>query len=322
MKKRLLSLIACACLGTSAQAQIVNPGMETWINYTSGFPPATLERPTAWFGTDSIITNLSLLLGFTAEKQLIKSSDAHSGSFAAKIITKEQGTLGNVPGMLMNAEPIIGILDSSFAFNGGTPITGWVDSVFAWVNYTHPGAPGADQAQMSAYAFKTGAGAGGTDSMVGSGEYMIDPTSDYTKVALKMNYTSPLMPDKIVILFSSSPFSTGSGLSFDGLPGSTLFVDDVSMVMGTLNVPTVCFGSNEIFAYPNPAKDVWHLYVPMMNNELSLEVFNTAGQKVAAQHFTSNLTLSTAAFPAGMYLYHLRNSNGQVLKSGKIQIAR
>jgi len=324
MKKLLLTLTVLVMAASGAKAQIANPGMETWHNYTVGiFPPTVLQAPDHWYGLDSLFVNYSLLIGGSTNQQVFKSTDAHSGTYAALVITRTQGFLGAFPGVLMNAQPSLDLEDSSVAFIGGTPISGPVDSVSAWVNYIHPGEfTEDDTAQMQAIAFKSGAGAGGTDSMVGYGSLMIPPTVGYEYRALSMNYFSTLMPDKLLIIFSSSPFNMSSGIEGAGLDSSRLYVDDVAMVMSPVHTQQLTAAGQQIAVYPNPAKDMLQVAAPGVAGALTLEIFNVSGKCLARQTFEQSTQLPTTALPAGSYFYRVHNAQGAQLKAGKLQIAR
>lgn len=325
MKKYLLALALLGSTGTAVQAQVANAGMENWHSYFSGaLPPVMLEAPNEWYGVDSLIANFSILLGGIANQQVFKTTDAHSGSFAAKVVTRTQGTLGEVPGVLLNAKPNFNLMDSTASFSGGASISGWVDTVYAWVKYEHPGAfPEDDTAQMMALAFKTGTGAGGADSLVGIGVNMIMPAGSYVKAGLKMVYTSPVQPDKLILIFSSSPFSMSSAFgSTTALDGSTLFVDDVSVVMSPTGVPAVSFNAPGIQVYPNPVNELLQVTAPAGSGLLCMAVYNTSGQQVLRQRFDGRLQLNTSGLAAGMYLYQIRNLAGQLVTAGKFQVAR
>lgn len=322
MKQLLLTLGLAAGAGCTAQAQIANAGLETWHEYVvMAIPPATLEAPNSWNGADSLITGLSVLFGFEAQKQLYKTTDAHSGTHAARLVTKEQGSLlGMFPGILLNAKPSFNIMDSAFAFGPATAISGWVDTVYAWAKY-ESGPGGDDNGQMTALLYKAEAGEGGADSLVGTGVSDILPGSTYTQQHLKVFYTSPLQPDKLVLIFSSSPFDPGSLIGGSAVEGSTLYVDDVSMVMTTLGVPQAQAGL-QLEVYPNPTSDALNIRTTQQNTPLKVSLFSAAGKLMAEQTFEQQTTIRTADFANGLYFYQVADHQNRVLQNGKVTIAR
>ena len=165
--KKLFTILAMAACSTSF-AQIVNGNMESWRTYTSG-TTSGLQIPIAWASSDSF-TNSSLAglvcSTCTFQRQTFQCDTAHGGTYAARIVTRNVGgSFGIIPGNLTNGTIAVS-LSGSFSISGGTAVTQRIDSVTAWLRYIPQGA---DSGGVSVQAIMTGAGAGGADSVLGTG---------------------------------------------------------------------------------------------------------------------------------------------------------
>ncbi len=174
MYKKLIITLMAACITISIHAQTVFSTLESWKTGNVGFPAVQLDFVDGWRCPDSLAHAYGFVLGGTPERQLFKSTDKHGGTYAARVVTKEQGMLGNVAGVLTNAVINLDIVNQDFTLTGGTPIYGRVYYVNAWVKYNPQGG---DSAFVAVSALKVGAGAGGADSILGEGVHTITAAS-------------------------------------------------------------------------------------------------------------------------------------------------
>jgi Secretion system C-terminal sorting domain len=76
--------------------------------------------------------------------------------------------------------------------------------------------------------------------------------------------------------------------------------------------------------YPNPATTVITIDFQKVNNsDFSLQIFNSIGKKVYENNNVSARTVvNLSQFYRGMYMYRLSDKRGQVVDSGKFQVAK
>jgi|GEM_PF-760842 len=321
--KKILTLLSVATLSIfQADAQFSNAGLETWQNYNAGFPSATLERPADWYGIDSIIYTYAVLLGSTPQQTLYKDNSAHTGSFAVKLVSKDLGGFV-APGILANANPQFDFTTfdpndptASLAYTGGTSVSQRYYTLSAWIKYIPAGN---DYAAINVNAVLSGAGAGGTDSVVGEGEWFINTTANYTQVDVPITYNDPnVVPDKIVLSFSSSDLSGAN--STTPQDGSTLYVDDIALstiasVKDVYNQENLC----EIF--PNPVKDFLQI-VPKTENALTVKIYNSFGAMMSQKDFKGKIELSVKQLAEGNYFYKVFDVKKQTLQQDQFSVVK
>lgn len=310
--KKLYALIFIAA-SFSATAQNMQGTMETWHNYSVGFPSVALEAPSGWGGSDSLICNFGIVIG-SVSKQLYKSTDAHSGTSAAMLMTKTQGILGSFPAVMTNADIAFNIADTSIAISGGVAVTDRLGNLSAWIKYLPKGS---DSASISVLAVIKGAGAGGADSIVGGGYLSIGATPNYTNVNVLIEYddtSAATIPNALQVIFSSSGIDTATD-------SSMLFVDDVTVSKFPSGIKIPLFNGEEVKCFPNPTTGIINL-TSTMNETLTWQAVNMNGQVVAAQTFTGNAKADVSHLSAGMYFYNIINSDGEKIKQGKFEVKK
>lgn len=320
MRKIALLFSSCILL-TAAKAQLANSGMETWRTYISN--STTLEIPDDWFGGDSTIYALAASFPITPQQTLFKeSTEKHGGTYSVKLVTAD--FIGvKVPGLLANANPIVdpsalttGDIFGNLTYEGGTAVTQRYNSLVAWVKYIPSGS---DVAVIEIRAIKTGAGAGGADSVIGSGTSYLPPTPGFTEVTVPVTYKdASTIPDKMIVTFLSSDPSGENGTTPQ--TGSTLYVDDASLSM-TTNVKEV-FAQVQIGnIYPNPATTELNIAADN-SNELSVHIFNTSGVLMRHATFKNNTHLSLGNFASGIYFYEIKDVKDKKIQRGSFSVVR
>ena len=331
MKKIYLSLcLLVAALST--QAQLLNPGMETWRTYSSGgTTPVNCEVPTNWYGIDSIIIADGQAFGSALSlsdtnwhRQVFKDSgaNAHGGTYSAKLVTKLQSTyLGKFPGIISNAKANITITPglpaptvSPITYTGGTATTLRTTSVSAWVKYNP--ASTADSAELTVSAY--GSLGSVTDTLVGSGFVKIGPNASFVQVTAMVNYTTTAyFVDLVRIGFASSCDTTHAAIN------STLWVDDVTMggVAQTISVNDVHSAGNVVNVYPNPAMNIIHMD-GQQNEAVTFTLVSITGQVVATASFTGKGIADVSMLPSGLYFYTIADNAGNLTQRGKVSISK
>ena len=326
MKKVDLFAAAMAFAACSFAQTVANAGFESWRVSSSG-AGTIVQAPTFWCGEDSLIIsegetfNTILSLGFpnsSWQQQLFQDSgaNAHSGMYAAKMVTKHQDTLGNFPGILSNMVTHVTINIAAtppfvLSYTGGTPVTTVIDTVSAWVKYT-PAVAG-DSGVLTVQAMKT---MSGYDSAIGVGTVSIGATSSWTQIFVPVIYTSStLVPDTMRINFASS-----SGAASD--TGSTLWADDVAMRSKIqTGVKEVIAASQSVAVYPNPTSDLLH-FDGQANQEFTCNLYAVNGQLVATTVIKGKGVMDISSVPTGMYFYTVTDNSGNISQRGKIAVIK
>ena len=318
--KQLFTLLALAVCSTS-YGQLTNGTMEAWHSYTVGTSPS-MELPDGWHSTDTIIYGYGPLICSTCTltPETFQSTTSHSGTYAAKLMSRDLGgTIGVVGDELSNCNISFNISTQKEIRSGGTAVTQRMDSITAWFEYFPKGN---DSGNVSVYAVLAGMGAGGADSIVGGAvdsttlgtgrDNYILATSTYTKHKYTLSYiNSTVVPDHIQI-----NFSTGSGGS-TSTDSTTLYVDDVNIYpLSSTAVPL--FGGVATRCYPNPAGNTLHIQTAQYQNTTA-ELYNMLGQKVMLQSLQSNITeMNISNLSDGLYLLHLLDKNNTIIYQTKI----
>lgn len=246
MKKILLGSLLGG-LAATASAQVPNGGFENWkidtsilnvnqsnilLNDTFSF-----EDPIDWTSVNYITGADTFDPGPGGVIMVTKSNNAHTGSYAARIETKNItlpviSIQTAIPGFLISGEFTISVANllSNGGFSptslpgSGIAISGRLDSFSVYANYTP--ATG-DSALLLAVLRK------GTDVVATAAQFVKGNTNGYQKFTAPFVYSSCEVPDSLTFALSSSNLfelqslfgSLGGGAS---LPvGSVLLVDDV-----------------------------------------------------------------------------------------------
>ncbi len=327
--KKIYSIVALMALAFVTRAQVIPGGdMETWRTGTSHsgtYPTRTVHAPYAWFGFDSTIIYLgeniaTSTFGLYANgdnffPQVFQDNTVfHGGASSAKLITIKQDTLGVTGGAIANyntnVQVNLGTGSFTYFIYGGTPVTGRIHSVSAWVQYHYRPGTIADTATMSVDLQKH---FGTVDSTIGTSTVNIDSTSGgWQQVTAYVFYNDEVTtPDTIRITFSSS--ISGS------VDSSTLNVDDVTMSNVGLGVQQSVATENPLNIFPNPATGI----VTVQNiagTPVRMELYSVAGNKVAEKIFASQGNLDVSKMAAGLYFYNVCNTVGDIVQKGKLEV--
>ncbi|MBS1689547.1 MAG: T9SS type A sorting domain-containing protein [Bacteroidetes bacterium] len=326
--KKLFTLALTSAICTAAYAQSIYGDMETWRTYTTGLGATTVMNPKGWFTTDSLIFTVGPVVdaGGKFNMQVTQSSDAHGGNYSAKVMSRVQGTggalgtFGVAPGVLTNSQPEFNSAKFSSTnpyaalyYVGGLSTTTHYKVLTAWVKYLPKGI---DNGSIVVEHLIPGAGAGGSDSLVGWGYVVINsPVTTWTRISVDIAYATPANPTQLrMFFFSSDPYGTVAAVD-----SSTMYVDDVAL--STTDVPSVSAANDVVNVYPNPSVGTVYLH-SFTGEQLTWTAFNINGQVVARKTFSGRESVNLSDVASGMYFYNIANSNGETIQHGKFTIAR
>lgn len=177
---------------------------------------STFEEPASgWWTTLNVLKNLG------GPETVFKVSDKNTGAYAAKLVTGMWNDL-LIPGLLISG---------TFDFNApnmviqGKPFTQKPLKLKGYYKYTSVnGDSAAIYSNITRYNTQTSQ----RDTIAEVRFPVLNTVSAYTLFEIDYNYLlTDVTPDSLTIVFSSS----ADGANFNGQTGSTLFIDDISLLL-------------------------------------------------------------------------------------------
>ncbi len=200
-------MILSTPVAVNAQNPTPNAGFEDWT-LTNLFN-TSFYVPNSWDNLDSA----SAFIGFLT---CLQTTDKHSGNFAVKLVTTAVTSINDtVNGIVTTGQLII---TPPYGIQGGIPYHERPDSIAGWMKYTPVGG---DSTQIQ---FDLLANNGDT---IGTALAKIGATiTSYTRFTAPVKYKSAATPDVSRWMISSSN-------GYKAMPGSTLLIDDLSLLFTT-----------------------------------------------------------------------------------------
>ncbi len=294
-----LGLLLAVFSSTQAQQQIPSGDFENWTTP----PGAQYQEPTGgWW------TTLNALRSLTAPVTVEKSTDAHSGTYSAKLTTATWGTL-LLPGLLVSG--VFDIQNPRFLLQG-QPFTDRPDAFQGWYKYVPVNG---DSAGIAALLTHWNAGANRRDTLATAAVVVTGTQSSWTSFDLPFIYLQSGTPDSIIVALVAS----GDGQNFNGQAGSTLWIDDLSFEYITARPeetamqlrPQISIAGNEM-----------RVRVPMTIGACQLKMYDAQGRVLctSALHAGDNLLQTTV--PDGVYLVEISKSNQTIHRQKLLRIHR
>jgi len=189
-----------------AQNQIPNNDFENWETIGS------YEDPIDWNTPNSLTSALGVIT-------VSKSSDSYSGSYSAKLESKNIIFVGTIPGFITLGEFEINFTTQEYSITGGVPFTGRPSQFTGNFKYSPNSG---DQALMALVLLKHNPG--GVPDTIGMGAKIVtNSVSSWTDFSTDIMYFSNEEPDTMnIMLLSSAQLSP--------VEGSKLFVDNLGLV--------------------------------------------------------------------------------------------
>jgi len=315
MKKHLLILTVLALIVTAftANAQLINPGFETWTNdlaVPSAMNPNSGNATTGWI--DYNFFN-SALVG-SSPVSVFRCDTAHGGTYSARIVTKIYTPTSysiyqawGIPFIGHNYLDTLGILfngnlnESTQTYKPGIPFTQKIATLSFYYQYT-PQAGDTAECRALLVHQRTGLGGGMFKTTTATGSTWHQGTISFLYV------DSITTPDTLYILFSSS------SLDRHPKPGSILLVDDVTVTLAT-GVNDIQM-ANDLNVYPNPTSGKFQLAVGNAQAAKGeLTIYNVMGEKNYSTTINSNRTdIDLSNQPNGIYFMQLKTEQGTATK--------
>ncbi|WP_417266249.1 T9SS type A sorting domain-containing protein [Brumimicrobium sp.] len=280
--KSLLLIIATGLLSMStfAQMQIDNSDFEQWDDVGS-----TDEEPVNWNSFMTANCHLSWQCGIAQDQQIERTTDAHSGTYAARIWSR------SVFGVVANGNMTIGRInmgsstatdDSNFNYTNTTDpdfnqaLTGKPDSLVVWVKYNPVQAT--SLARISAtihdnFNYRDPEDAVASPHKVAQAILNYGSTNNqWSRISIPFDYAGPATtPAFILITFTTSSIAGG------GSANDEVFIDDLELI----------YNANEVEIAPIA---VQNLFVNESGNVLTATETPNAASSVTARQWKSSTT--------------------------------
>ncbi|MBI1285968.1 MAG: T9SS type A sorting domain-containing protein [Flavobacteriales bacterium] len=304
MKKSLLFILGLA--GTTFSVigqnqQPPNPSFETWETLPGPISNTYVE-PENWNTSNECTAIIN-------QFSVSKSSDAHTGSFSAKLETKSSSFPGVIiNGVLTTADMIC--LAQGGGQEGGIAYTQEMtpDSIVVWYKY----APATGDSAYSQIMFLAN---NDQDTVSYTRVNIVGNASEWTRLSAPLNPTTGT-PEKLSLFFSSS---YGDGSQGQAVVGSVLFVDDVELIYNPAGINDD-YNNSKWNVYPNPVINELNVSVAP-GQKGKLEILDVTGKRVRlvkVSEATRKIDVSQLA--TGIYLYQFKDLNDRPIRTGKLMV--
>jgi hypothetical protein len=283
IKKLTPLLLMLISLSSYAQDTLRNARLENWVLKT------TYTDPDAWF-------TLNYLTDFGFDTTVFKTTDAHSGNYAAMLKTGG-GFTNDIPGLLTSGP----VVDAQ-----GNPTFNKMKFKFTSrpqkINFWYKSMPvSGDTCTMFMALLKWNALFQRDDTVAMISFNSSQTINTYTLADLSFVYRLPVNPDSAAILFSSSIDG------FNPKYGSTFYVDDISLIYNSTGFDAFAENENTFTVYPNPSKG--NIRISGDESRFTYKVYDALGKEILAQsdvYEHSDITLMP-----GIYYIKVNAVNGK-----------
>lgn len=272
------SFLICMFSYNSMAQTIPNSGFENWTN---------VNAANGWK------SNNTTMVFF-----LRQSTSSHSGTYAAEISSKANGSAGNLSGILT-----LGTINAATqTVSGGFPISSKPTDLHGFYKYT--AGNGADQMTINVVMTKW---SGTTRLTLANATFTSvagQTVSAYTQFTIPLTYNpTTITPDTFNIIIKSSKTTA--------VVGTIAWVDDLAFTTATGIEETSTFKPS---MWPNPAKE--NVNFNLDGEQYNISISNIIGQTVATTKTNDKLfNLNTMDLPNGIYNVNLESkTNSYSLK--------
>ncbi len=297
---RFFTLIGLFCLlfGVGkGQNQIPNGDFEDWSSDALNL----YEEPASgWWTTLNPLRNLG------GPVTVSKSTDAHSGTYSARLVSDTYGTLFS-PGILLSGS--LDLLAAPTFFTRGQPYTSRPSTFEGWYKYSPvDGDSGAIAVQLIKWNTTTNQ----RDTVGEVGIIIPNATPTWTQFVLPIFYYSNETPDSIIVVATSS----ADGGNFNGAVGSELWVDDFDLSLATGQAPAE--ESLEVRFWERGGE--WIVDLPTERAQLRVLDFSGKILLTSSLHTGQN-NIPLTGWSSGVYLVEMTGVSGRVWRK-KVALIR
>ena len=265
MMKSLHIIFALLIINGTLSQQLENSGFEQWENVGTGE-----EEPLSWSSTK---TSDNSSLNGLAPQVISRSTDAHTGTYAAKLVNK------NVPFVNIVANGILtnGIVHTttnpqdSYVYTDvnssdhSQPFTSFPDSIVGWYKYA-PQGNDVGNIQVLLHGSYGQLPIDASTSIIALAEFDFSANSNWTRFSTPFIYY-PTINSPAYILCNIS-----AGDSTQAVANSELKIDDLELIYNTTKITDESTNSINV-TYLND-----HLQFSNVVNEINYAIYNLQGQ--------------------------------------------
>ena len=265
MMKSLHIIFALLIINGTLSQQLENSGFEQWENVGTGE-----EEPLSWSSTK---TSDNSSLNGLAPQVISRSTDAHTGTYAAKLVNK------NVPFVNIVANGILtnGIVHTttnpqdSYVYTDvnssdhSQPFTSFPDSIVGWYKY-NPQGNDVGNIQVLLHGSYGQLPVDASTSIIALAEFDFSANSNWTRFSTPFIYY-PTINNPAYILCNIS-----AGDSTQAVANSELKIDDLELIYNTTKIPDESTNSINV-TYLND-----NLQFSNIVNEINYAIYNLQGQ--------------------------------------------
>lgn len=265
MMKSLHIIFALLIINGTLSQQLENSGFEQWENVGTGE-----EEPLSWSSTK---TSDNSSLNGLAPQVISRSTDAHTGSYAAKLVNK------NVPFVNIVANGILtnGIIHTttnpqdSYVYTDvnssdhSQPFTSFPDSIVGWYKYA-PQGNDVGNIQVLIHGSYGQLPIDASTSSIALAEFDFSANSNWTRFSTPFIYY-PTINNPAYILCNIS-----AGDSTQAVANSELKIDDLELIYNTTKITDESTNSINV-TYLND-----HLQFSNVVDEINYAIYNLQGQ--------------------------------------------
>jgi len=321
MKKIILSATAIVAFAFNGVAQTPPDfSFETWSPVFA--PTFTMEDPAGWASFNILNSAFTGAMPITVSKET--TGPIPAGLIAAKITTEVVPSTILIPNPFQPGQNFdtVGFVAVGKVVLGSPPKLALGYTMPAGVSrpatlsFSSKYTPmSGDSAFVLAYLTRYFAGSRDT---IATGRYATNTaTTSFAVNSITMNYDpafSSVWADTMIVIASSSVFSH-SGAKV----GSTFWVDN--FVWSGYNSVNEIETSGNVSVFPNPATN--NITLSSSVYAEAVEVLDIAGRKVGTFVMNANtVTIETANFASGMYIYNVLNEKKEVINRGKFEVTK
>lgn len=296
MMKYLHIIFALLMINRTEAQQLENSGFEQWENVGTGE-----EEPLSWSSTK---TSDNSSLNGLAPQVISRTTDAHTGTYAAKLINK------NVPFVNIVANGIVtnGIIHTttnpqdSYVYTDvnssdhSQPFTSYPDSIVGWYKYV-PQGNDVGNIQVLLHSSYGQLPIDASTSVIALAEFDFSSNSNWTRFSTPFNYY-PTINNPAYILCNIS-----AGDSTQAVANSELKIDDLELIYNTTTISSeetnllhVTY-VNDLLQFSNVVK------------EFNYAVYNVQGQLMnigKIDEYNRNVSIS---LESGIYFISTQNKD-------------
>ena len=296
MMKSLHIIFALLIINGTLSQQLENSGFEQWENVGTGE-----EEPLSWSSTK---TSDNSSLNGLAPQVISRSTDAHTGTYAAKLVNK------NVPFVNIVANGILtnGIVHTttnpqdSYVYTDvnssdhSQPFTSFPDSIVGWYKYA-PQGNDVGNIQVLLHGSYGQLPVDASTSIIALAEFDFSANSNWTRFSTPFIYY-PTINNPAYILCNIS-----AGDSTQAVANSELKIDDLELIYNTTKIPDESTNSINV-TYLND-----HLQFSNVVNEINYAIYNLQGQLMnigKIDRYNRNVSIT---LESGIYFISIQSKN-------------